>query len=411
MSNYKEILQIKKHIEPIALGLSACLLVGIFYSKAVTTICIIALFVVALRFITFEKIKGFFKDKRLMPLVFVFLASFLSGSYSDNQELWQTALRVKLPFLTLPFAFFLLPKMKEQVVIQLHYWLIAVVVGVSLPVLTHAMLNYDSMIALLSKGQAIPTPIEHVKYSMFNAYAAIAGLFLIRKETQSPMALKVILIVAVAFIIFMLHFLAVRSGLVIFYVSILAYALIELVNGTSKRMALIILTGVLILPILTYKLSPTLQQKIGYMNYDWSQYQKDGGHQYSDSERIMSYKAALHMIGSNPLLGVGYGDVLEESHIFYDQVYKRQDLFKLPHSQYLLTLAGSGLLGFIIFAVGFFTPLLNKNWKTKTGTLLGLLYLNYSISFLVENSLERSVSVAFFLIFALLLLKSGKGLP
>ena len=112
------------------------------------------------------------------------------------------------------------------------------------------------------------------------------------------------------------------------------------------------------------------------------------------------------MIGSNPLIGVGYGDVLEEAHVYYDQTYKRQDLFKLPHSQYLLTLAGSGLLGFIIFMVGFFTPLLSKKLKTKTGTLLLLLYLNYSISFLVENSLERSVSVAFFLLFALLLLKA-----
>lgn len=388
------------------MGLSACLLVGIFYSKAVATICTIGLFVVALRFITFEKFKNFFKDKRLMPFVFVFLTAFLSGSYSDNQDLWQTALRVKLPFLILPFAFFLLPKIKERLMIQLHYWLIAVVTAVSLPVLIHALLNYDYIIDLLSKGQAIPTPIEHVKYSMINAYAAIGGLFLIKKETQSSIALKVLLVAAVIFIVFMLHFLAVRTGLVIFYLSIVCYGLMELIQGSSKKMSLIFLTGVITLPIVAFKLSPTLQQKIGYMNYDWTQYQKEEGHQYSDSERMMSYKAALHLIGSNPILGVGYGDVFEESHIYYDQVYKRHDLFKLPHSQYLLTLAGSGLLGFIIFLVGFYTPLLSKNLKTKTGTLLVLLYLNYSISFLVENSLERSISVAFFLIFALLLLKS-----
>ena len=406
MSFIKENIQLKKNLEPIIVGLSACLLAGIFYSKAVTTICTIGLFVVALRFITFEKIKDFFKDKKMMPFLFVFLASFLSGSYSDNQELWQTALRVKLPFLVLPFAFFLLPKIKEQLVIQLHYWLIVVVVVVSLPVLTHALLNYDSMIDLLSKGQAIPTPIEHVKYSMFNAYAAIAGLFLIRKEDQLSSTLKVMLIIAVVFIIFMLHFLAVRTGLVIFYLSLFGYCIVELIKGASGKKTLIVFIVAIALPIITLKLSPTLQQKMGYMNHDWLQYKKDVGHQYSDSERIMSYKAALHMIGSNPLIGVGYGDVLEEAHVYYDQTYKRQDLFKLPHSQYLLTLAGSGLLGFIIFMVGFFTPLLSKKLKTKTGTLLLLLYLNYSISFLVENSLERSVSVAFFLLFALLLLKA-----
>lgn len=406
MSIYKQISQIKKNIEPIVLGLSACLLVGIFYSKAISTICIVGLFIVALRYVTFEKIKSFFKDKKMMPFLLVFLAAFLSGSYSDNQDLWQTALRVKLPFIILPFAFFLLPKIEERVVIQMHYWLIAVVVTVTLPVLTHALLTYESMIDLLSKGQAIPTPIEHVKYSMFSAYAAVVGLFLIREDEQLSSPLKVLLIAAVFFIIFMLHFLAVRTGLVIFYLSIIGYGIIELIKGASRKNALMILIGAIALPILAFNLSPTLQQKIGYMNYDWLQHKKEVGHQYSDSERIMSYQAAMHMIGSNPLLGVGYGDVLEESHIYYDQVYKRQDLFKLPHSQYLLTLAGSGLLGFIIFLVGFFTPLLSKNLKTKTGALLVLLYLNYSISFLVENSLERSISVAFFLIFALLLLKS-----
>lgn len=407
MSNYKPISQIKKNIEPIVMGIIACLLVGIFYSKAVTTICIIGIFIVALRFITFDKIKGFFKDKKLMPFVLVFLAAFLSGSYSDNQQLWQTALRVKLPFLLLPFSFFLLPKIKERVAIQLHYWLIGLVVAANLPVLIHALLNYNYIIDLLSMGQPVPTPIEHVKYSMFNAYAAVAGLFLIRKQTQLlSSALKVFLIVAVIFIIFMLHFLAVRTGLVIFYLSILVYGFSALINGTYRKQALLILIGVILFPIIAFKFSPTLKQKIGYMNYDWSQYQKEGGHQYSDSERIMSYKAGMKMIGSNPLLGVGYGDVLEEAHVYYDQTYHRQDLFKLPHSQYLLTLAGSGLLGFIIFVGGFFTPLLSKNLKTKTGTLLVLLYLNYSISFLVENSLERSISVAFFLIFALLLLKS-----
>jgi len=55
---------------------------------------------------------------------------------------------------------------------------------------------------------------------------------------------------------------------------------------------------------------------------------------------------------------------------------------------------------------GFYVPLLSKKLKTQTGALLVFLYLNYSISFLVENSLERSVSVAFFLIFALMLIKS-----
>jgi len=293
MSIRNQILSSLKDKEYILFILSACLVVGIFYSRAITTTFLIGILICSLRYVTFDKIKSFFRDQTLMPFILVFVAGF--GSYSDDQVLWQTALRVKLPFLVMPFAFYLLPKLgNDRLVMQLHYWLIAVVVAVQLPVLVHALSNYDAMLSLLSRGQPIPTPIEHVKYSMFSAYAAISGLYLIKHDHH------------------------------------------------VGRIAI--------------QLSPTLQQKIGYMNYDWDQYQKMGGHEYSDSERIMSYKAAIDMILSNPIIGVGYGDVLEESHLYYDQAYGRSELYKLPHSQFLLTLAGSGILGFLIFVAGFYVP-------------------------------------------------------
>ena len=106
---------------------------------------------------------------------FLFLLVFLSGGNSADKELWKTAVIIKLPFLILPIALFMLPRIGKKLVIQLHYWLLIVVAVTGIPVLLNAIFHYKDMIQLLSQGQHIPTPIEAVKYSMFNAKSETAS--------------------------------------------------------------------------------------------------------------------------------------------------------------------------------------------------------------------------------------------
>ena len=145
------------------------------------------------------------------------------------------------------------------------------------------------------------------------------------------------------------------------------------------------------------------------MLHDWSKYQNKEGASYSDSERMLSYKGALSIIKSSPLIGVGYGDVRTEIIEYYKKEAQRPDLQKLPHSQYLTYMSGVGLIGFLIFIFGFYQPVIASYKSHLKGSilfgLLLLLYLNFSLSFFVENSLDRSMSVAFFLLISLPLLK------
>lgn len=402
--------RIKKNVEMVLYMLCSIAIIGIFYSKALTTGAIIGIFLLGLSFASIQKMKTFFNDKALMPFILVFLSVFLSGSYSDDLVEWQTALRVKLPFLILPLAFFFIPKLKSDILYRLHYWLIAVTVVVAGPVLVHALLHPEEMLSLISKGQPIPTPIEHVKYSMFNAYAAISALILLVEQKSISRFEKTCLALTVVFLIIFMHIIAVRTGLVILYGSLFIYGIYKLISfkknsGPSRLSAMTFIILVAVSPFIAIQVSPTLKQKIGYMNYDWMQSRNAQSQEYSDTERIMTYKAAWQIIKSNPLIGTGYGDVRQEAHLYYDKNYNRADLFKLPHSQFLLTWAGSGLLGLIIFISGFYTPLLAIKWNSIRGLLLMSLYFNFTLSFLVENSLERSMSVAFFLIVALVLIR------
>lgn len=390
----------------LVFSICALLIIGIFFSKALITISMVGLVIVSLRYISWEKITAFFNDLTMMPLLLVFMVVFLSGGYSENHEAWMTALRVKLPFLILPFVIYVLPRMKKDFVIYLHFWLIIVSLVVGAIVSINVVLDYKEMISLLAKGQAIPTPIEHVKYSMFNAYAAMSGIILWREGRHSNTHQLWLLRIATVSIVILLHVLAVRTGLIIFYISALTYLGLKTFREGDKRKLIVFIASSFIIPIVALNTIPSLQQKIAYMKYDWANYREGNGEHYSDSERIMSYKAGWEIWKSNPILGAGYGDVREDAHLYYDAKYKRSNFFKLPHSQFLLTMAGSGILGLLIFIAGFFTPLLVLRDRSVSTILLFYLYLNYTLSFLVENSLERSISVAFFLVFALFLLKS-----
>jgi len=386
----------------------ALLLVGIYYSTALTTISMAGMVLVCLRHCTLQKITDLPRDTATVAFLLVFLAVFLSGSYSADKQEWLTGLRVRLPFLAIPMAISFLPSLREEFVVRLHYWMIALSVVVGLPVMAYALGHMSQVVDLVSRGQAIPTPIEHVKYSMFNSYAGISGVILLTHKAKSiDHIYRWLFRIGVIFITILLHLLAVRTGLVIFYISLIILASRYAYQHGSIKVTALCVMAVIVLPFLAYFFLPTVKQKIGYMLYDWHQYADNNGHHYSDSERIMSYHAAWEIWKSNPIIGTGYGDVRQEAHLFYDSKYQRADLFKLPHSQFLLTLAGSGLLGLVIFLAGFYVPLLYTQSTSLSWMLLSFLYLNYTLSFFVENSLERSISVAFFVVLASLLIKSN----
>lgn len=390
----------------ILMGLCGLIVAGIYYSTALVTISMVGIVFLSLRHLSIEKTRRFLADFTMFPFLLLFLLVFLSGGNSSDQEAWRTAVVIKLPFLVLPVAFYMLPKIGKKAVIHLHLWLLVVSCIVGIPVLLNALFYPDEMLQLISRGQHLPTPIEAVKYSMFNAYASLTGIILYVEFFQTnERTARYLTAAAIGFILILMHVLAVRTGLVITYCSLLVYGCIHMYRQRSRRRIVILFAAFLLVPIVLYLTIPSLRYKIEYMRHDWKQYEEDSGSHYSDSERFLSYKAGWHLWKRAPVMGVGYGDVRSESHDFYTSYEERPDLFKLPHSQFLLTLAGAGILGMFMLLAGFYTPILQFRRPHLFRTLLVFIYLNYTLSFLVENSLERSMSVAFFLVFALILIK------
>jgi len=66
-------------------------LMGVFYSTALTTACIIVLTVVGMSFVSAQKMEEILKDRKVIPLTLVFLVVLISGLYSQDGSAWMTA--------------------------------------------------------------------------------------------------------------------------------------------------------------------------------------------------------------------------------------------------------------------------------------------------------------------------------
>ena len=404
MSPYHYHCDMASRYEQIAYYALYCMIPAIIYSRALITICYVIIAVMAILVQIRENRFSF--NKYLAGLGLVGLSIVLSGINSDNIEQWWNHTVIKIPFLVMPLAFMILAPLPKEVIRNLHLILLVVLSISALPPLLDILQNHEVILDRISRGQPIDTPIEHVKYSMFLAYGIMSALIwtIYYRSELSTSQVKCFWIGG-AFLFIMMHLLAVRTGLVILYASLIMLGVhVAWIRKIAfDKVATAMVVGLVSIFLLIQ--TPMIKSKLGYMFYDWEQYASNGGANYSDSERLFSLKTGWELFSENVLLGTGIGDLFDSCEEVYQQ-QSRSAIINYPHSQYIYQLAGTGLIGFILFIGGYLYPLIRRH--NKFYFLLIALYLNYSLSFLVENSLERSMSVAFFMIFAAVLLSSSE---
>jgi len=374
------------------------------YSKSLITICTISILVAGLLRFQLDKLISFSRDYKYVIFSLVLVGLLVSVINSNNTQAWLQAINIKLPFILLPFGFYLVPRICIDKLVNFHLWLLAVLALSAIPQFIFIAEHQESLITALGKGQPIPTPVEHVKYSMINAYGIIAACYLLLFQSQHVVRWRHFITIGALIVFILMHLLAVRTGLIILYSSIGLLGLLYAIRQRKASIWLGLLTIIILTPFAAYKLVPSVHQKVNYMMHDWKMHQSGQGQDYADSQRWMMFDAGVDIWKTSPITGIGYGDLRDVSYTYYQDQLNLNDLQKLPHNQFLITLMGGGVLGLVIFLLGFYGPL--WHYKGELRVLLLLLYLNYTLSFLVENSLERSVSVGFFLFFALLIIST-----
>lgn len=385
----------------------AILIVALLTSKFVLTLGMGALVALGLCRKDLKTVwQNFIANKALLAITSIFFIVLLSGLYSENISYLMERLRIKLPFLLLPIAFAGLPKLTERQYFSLLYLLVIVMVISSVGVGVNYIANFDTINYNIGRSGSIPTPISHIRYSLLLALSVFTGVFLYHKKFYLKFpAEKYLLLACALFLLIFMHILSVRSGLLGLYLACFAL-IVRYILGTKRYViGSIMALAIVALPILAFQFSPGFRAQAYLMRHNYIEFfiKKNVG-DYSDTQRLASYQMALKAAASNPIIGVGMGDIQDATAAAYKMYYPEVSP-KLPHNQFLFFYAATGLVGLLLFTGAFFFPLFYQ--KRYRETLFLVFYVIVFTSFMVESTLETAIGTAFFMVFLLMMFSSN----
>lgn len=313
---------------------------------------------------------------------------------TDDWGYYLDRLRIKLALLFVPIGWWGLPKLQTE-----HRYLIMAFFGVLMSfVAVGVMINYSLHFAEIQQGilegRSIPVPRNHIRFSLLVALATLGALELWRVRALGRSGAWL----GLAFFLFAFqHLLAVRSGLAGAYLGVVAFLVAYLVETKQWKVGLLGLAFLFVLPLIGYNLVPSLRAKIDYLNYEvWRQEEGLDNQAYSDAGRITSIRFGLELWQENPLLGVGPGNLRQRMDQLYAQRLPAAEA-KRPHNQFVSILAGSGVMGLLVFmAAVSYLALGQARWRNPV--FLGALVIILA-SCMVENTLENSAGLGIFCFF------------
>ncbi len=348
-----------------------------------------------------------FRLLRRQPAFAVLLLFFviaLVRFYPIGDEAYLMArLRIKVPFVVLPFTFLALPRFSKQDIQQLLYFLLVTLTLTSLAILGNYLQHFEELNELLKQGHHIPTPRNHIRYSLFTAWGIIGGLYLwwegyfwrFRQE-------KWWIIGMVIFLFFFLHLLSVKTGLLVLYGSLFLGVLQFMWARRAWLLGGLFILTLVAIPIIAYQAIPSLKNKINYFTYDLFKYRHGEGADYSDSGRLASLDVGWQIARDNWLWGIGTANMRPAVEQLYAEQYPNYPYAFMPQNQFLFSWASAGVLGLLATIFAFFFPLLYR--KAYRDPLFLNFYASIFAIIMIEHALENAVGVAHYLFFLLLFL-------
>lgn len=325
-----------------------------------------------------------------------FLLVVFSLPYTEDFTYAAERLRIKLPFLLLPLAFAALPALRRRDVRIIGAFFVGILTVAAVGVLWKYYQNFAIINESLEHGKSIPTPSSHIRFSLAVAGGIFcAGALSLCKGICGTAGERYGFGFLTIFLFIFLHILSVRSGLLAFYTASGILLLRYIYASGNRLLGTVGLLLLLAVPTAAVMFVPSLQSKYQYVKYDLEMSLRGEGKSYSDGERWISLRAARDIITEHPLFGVGAGDLRKEMYEIYQRESSGNAVAKMPHSQFASVAAGTGIVGLILFLIGFFKPIF---WQNNYRNYLFLAWhvIIFS-SFLSENTFETNFGVSLWL--------------
>lgn len=350
------------------------------------------------------------RHRSILALTLLFLIVLLSAWQTTDWPYWWERLRIRIPFLILPLTAVLLPPLPrrrmDQVLVVLLLAMSLVCIGVGVNYLFHM----EAIQTGLLRGKPIPVPRNHIRFSLLLALVSLGGLFLIWKSNPGRHPMRFAgLLAATVFTTFMLHFLTVRTGILVYYSGLFTLGIRHALR--TRRVwvpvAMMAMAGILLWT--GYHTLPSLRSRLDYMRWDLAMFHKGEGGLYADSGRLASLETGWAIFREHPVLGVGAGNLRREVNARFLDHYPDFVEPLTPHNQFLYVMAGTGLLGLLLFLIGFYAPFFRP--PSGTTAMLPAFYGMATMALILEHTIENAVGAGFIGIFLLLFLTVRDSKP
>jgi O-antigen ligase len=339
----------------------------------------------------------------------LFLVPLISGLWSEDKQQWLDSMRLKLPLLLLPLAFagsWQFSK-KDWGLIGLIF-IVIVTAGTA-----WSFFHYINNAAAIQEGylrsKSIITPLanDHVRFSWLITVAILLAAWIAMYKRAR--IFSVILFIIILWLVFFIHLLAARTGLLSFYILLIVSAIWIAFKNISAAKAVLFLVLAFSLPIAAYFILPTFHNRVRYIVHDFDYFKQAHYLQGSnDAVRVISIKAGWNIMNEHPVTGVGFGDVLSATQQWYQQNYPGMSAADkiYPSSEWALYGAACGWIGFFVFTFAmllpFFTP-------TRHKLLWWLINIIAGCSFLFDIGLEVQFGIFIYSFIILSFWKSLSG--
>lgn len=120
---------------------------------------------------------------------------------------------------------------------------------------------------------------------------------------------------------------------------------------------------------------------------------------HSLTMRLYFWQAALQIIKTQPLFGVGTGDVQQELNKMYISTNSplEPEWYKRPHNQFLTIAVALGITGLLIFLISLIYPIVTL--KNDLPKLYFPFFIIAFLSFFLEDTLETQAGLSFYAFF------------
>lgn len=391
--------------KPILFASIVAMLTGLLFSRALLSSGLIVFVIVSIvhkRLI--GQVHSFLASPLLWTMSLLFLFPFLSGLWSADSAQWAEVARIKLPLLLLPFCFAGINDFTDRDWQKVALIFVAIVFG-GMCVSASDYLQHMQAIDLgYLEAHTIKTPLEndHVRFSLLVVISLLTVLQLRVSKRANPGKFMFILLLLYFLVgVVYLHVLAVRTGLICFYLGAIVFLFSYLQNSKHKTRFVLLLVLMAAVPLLSYFIFPTLRNRISYLKYDLAFIQKDTYQPGSnDGNRYASMKAGWSMLKKASLVGVGFGDIKMGADSFYSKNYPQMTMDDriLPSSEWMMYGAGTGWPGLILFTAVMIIPFFIRRVEEKRSWIMINIFIASSYLFDIGLEVQNGVFMHSFIL-------------